>query len=183
MLIGYARISTSEQDTKVQVAALESAGCEFVFREKASGGRWERPELHKLLGQLRKGDVLVVWKLDRLSRSLRDVLTIMERLQEKKAGFRSLTEAVDTTTPAGRMMMQMVGAFAEFERAMLKQRTKAGLDAARKEGRIGGRRPKLKPQQQKEIVKLVTMGKKTAADAARLFGVHPATVSRLLQRT
>jgi DNA invertase Pin-like site-specific DNA recombinase len=183
MLIGYARISTSEQDTKMQASALQSAGCELIFREKASGGRWERPELHKLLSQLRKGDVLVVWKLDRLSRSLRDVLTIMERLQEKKAGFRSLTEAVDTTTPAGRMMMQMVGAFAEFERAMLKQRTKAGLDAARKEGRIGGRRPKLKPQQQQEIVRLVRMGKKTAADAARLFGVHPATVSRLLQRT
>jgi DNA invertase Pin-like site-specific DNA recombinase len=183
MLIGYARISTSEQDTKMQVSALQSAGCELIFREKASGGRWERPELHKLLSQLRKGDVLVVWKLDRLSRSLRDVLTIMERLQEKKAGFRSLTEAVDTTTPAGRMMMQMVGAFAEFERAMLKQRTKAGLDAARKEGRIGGRRPKLKPQQQQEIVRLVRAGKKTAADAARLFGVHPATVSRLLQRT
>src|ERR1035441_4848595 len=182
MLIGYARISTSEQDTKVQVSALESAGCELVFREKASGGRWERPELHKLLGQLRKGDVLVVWKLDRLSRSLRDVLTIMEQLQERKSGFRSLTEAVDTTTPAGRMMMQMVGSFAEFERAMLKQRTKAGIDAARKEGRMGARRPKLKPQQQKEIVKLVTTGKKTAADAARLFGVHPATVSRLLQR-
>lgn len=166
----------------MQVGALQSAGCELIFREKASGGRWERPELHKLLSQLRKGDVLVVWKLDRLSRSLRDVLTIMERLQEKKAGFRSLTEAVDTT-PAGRMMMQMVGAFAEFARAMLKQRTKAGLDAARKEGRIGGRRPKLKPQQQQEIVKLVKRGKKTAADAARLFGVHPATVSRLLRRT
>jgi DNA invertase Pin-like site-specific DNA recombinase len=183
MLIGYARISTSEQDTKMQAAALQAAGCELIFREKASGGRWERPELHKLLDQLRKGDVLVVWKLDRLSRSLRDVLTIMERLQEKKAGFRSLTEAIDTTTPAGRMMMQMVGAFAEFERAMLKQRTKAGLDAARKEGRIGGRQPKLKPQQQQEIVKLVKEGEKTAADAARLFGVHPATVSRLLQRT
>ena len=183
MLIGYARISTLEQDTKAQVTALQSAGCELVFREKASGGRWDRPELHKLLSQLRKGDVLVVWKLDRLSRSLRDVLTIMERVQEGKAGFRSLTEAVDTTTPAGRMMMQMVGAFAEFERAMLKERTKAGLDAARKEGRIGGWRPKLKPQQQQEIVKLVKRGKKTAADAARLFGVHPATVSRLLQRT
>ena len=115
-----------------------------------------------MLSQLRKGDVLVVWKLDRLSRSLRDVLTIMERVQERKAGFRSLTEAVDTTTPAGRMMMQMVGAFAEFERAMLKERTKAGLDAARKEGRIGGRPPKLKPQQQQEIVKLVKTGKKTA---------------------
>ena len=131
----------------------------------------------------RTGDVVVVWTLDRLSRSLRDVLTIMERVQERHAGFRSLKEAVDTTTPAGRMMMQMVGAFAEFERAMLKERTKAGLDAARKEGRIGGRPPKLKPHQQQEIVTLVKQGKKTAADAARLFGVHPATVSRLLRRT
>src|ERR1700738_795226 len=182
MQIGYARVSTDDQDTAVQVAALKSASCERIYKEKASGGRWDRPELHKLLNQLRKGDVLVVWKLDRLSRSLRDVLTIMERLQERKAGFRSLTEAVDTTTPAGRMMMQMVGSFAEFERAMLKQRTKAGLDAARKEGRIGGRRPKLKAHQQQEIMKLVKRGKKTAADAARLFGVHPATVSRLLQR-
>ena len=182
MLIGYARVSTNEQDTAAQAAALKKAGCELIFREKASGGRWDRPELHKLLGQLRKGDVLVVWKLDRLSRSLRDMLTLMEQVQEKKAGFRSLTEAVDTTTPAGRMMMQMVGAFAEFERAMLKERTKAGLDAARKEGRIGGRPPKLKPQQRLEIVKLVTKGRKTAADAARLFGVHPATVSRLLRQ-
>jgi len=182
MLIGYARVSTSDQDTAAQSAALKAAGCEVVFREKASGGRWDRPELHKLLGELRKGDVIVVWKLDRLSRSLRDVLTIMDRVQEKKAGFRSLTEEIDTTTPAGRMMMQMVGAFAEFERAMLKERTHAGLEAARKEGRIGGRPPKLKAQQRLEIVKLVTKGKKTAADAARLFGVHPATVSRLLRK-
>jgi DNA invertase Pin-like site-specific DNA recombinase len=99
------------------VTALRAAGCERIYREKASGGRWDRPELHRLLDQLRKGDVLVVWKLDRLSRSLRDVLTVMERRAEAKAGFRSLTEAIDTTTPAGRMMMQMVGSFAEFERA------------------------------------------------------------------
>ncbi len=182
MLIGYERVSTGEQDTAAQSAALKAAGCEVIFSEKASGGRWDRPELHKLLRELRKGDVLLVWKLDRLSRSLRDVLTIMERVQEKKAGFRSLTETVDTTTPAGRMMMQMVSAFAEFERAMLKERTHAGLEAARKEGRIGGRPPKLKAQQRLEIVKLVTKGKKTAADAARLFGVHPATVSRLLRK-
>src|SRR3954464_15426607 len=180
MLIGYARVSTNDQETATQAAALKAAGCERIYREKASGGRWERPELHRLLDQLRKGDVLVVWKLDRLSRSLRDVLTIMERLVEAEAGFRSLTEAIDTTTPAGRMMMQMVGAFAEFERAMLKERTKAGLDAAREEGRIGGRRPKLSAQQQSEIRKMVTSGSKTAADAARLFKVHPATVSRLL---
>jgi DNA invertase Pin-like site-specific DNA recombinase len=143
---------------------------------------WDRPELHRLLDQLRKGDVLVVWKLDRLSRSLRDVLILMERLAEAKADFRSLTEAIDTTTPAGRMMMQMVGAFAEFERAMLRERTKTGLDAAREEGRIGGRRPKLSPQQQAEICKMVTRGDKPAADAARLFKIHPATVGRLLVR-
>src|SRR5450756_3140342 len=126
MQIGYPGVSTDDQDTAVQAAALKTAGCERIYREKASGGRWDRPELHRLLDQLRKGDMLVVWKLDRLSRSLRDVLTIMERLAEAKAGFRSLTEAIDTTTPAGRMMMQMVGAFAEFERSMLRERTKAG---------------------------------------------------------
>ena len=182
MLIGYARVSTNDQETAAQVTALKAAGCERIYREKASGGRWDRPELHRVLDQLRKGDVLVVWKLDRLSRSLRDVVTIMERLAEAKAGFRSLTEAIDTTTPAGRMMMQMVGAFAEFERAMLRERTKVGLDAARQEGRIGGRRPKLSSQQQAEIRRMVSKGDKTAADAARLFKIHPATVCRLLAR-
>ena len=105
----------------------------------------------------------------------------MERIVERKAGFRSLTEAIDTTTPAGRMMMQIVGSFAEFERAMLKERTKAGVDAARKDGRMG-RPPKLKVHQQQAIITLVKKGKKTAADAAPVFGVHPATVSRLMQR-
>ena len=99
-----------------------------------------------------------------------------------KAGFRSLTEAIDTTTPAGRMMMQMVGSFAEFERAMLRERTKIGLETARREGRIGGRPPKLTREQQTEIVRMVSRGRKTAADAARLFDVHPATISRLLFR-
>ena len=113
MLIGYARVSKDNQDTAAQVAALKAAGCERIFREKTSGGRWDRPQLQRLLDQLRSDDIVVVWKLDRLSRSLRDVLTIMEQLEKSGAGFRSLTEAIDTTTPAGRMMMQMVGAFAE----------------------------------------------------------------------
>jgi DNA invertase Pin-like site-specific DNA recombinase len=182
MLIGYARVSTNDQETATQVTALKAAGCERTYREKASGGRWDRPKLHRLLDQIRKGDVLVVWKLDRLSRSLRDVLTIMERLAEAEAGFRSLTEAIDTTTPAGRMMMQMVGAFAEFERMMLRERTKAGLDLARQEGRIGGRPPKLTRQQQSEIRKMVSKGK-MATEAARLFRIHPSTVCRLLART
>jgi DNA invertase Pin-like site-specific DNA recombinase len=182
MLIGYARVSSNEQDTAAQVGALKAAKCERIYREKASGGRWDRPELQRVLDQLRKGDVLVVWKLDRLSRSLRDVLTIMERLAEARAGFRSLTEAIDTTTPAGRLMMQMVGSFAEFERAMLRERTRVGLENARREGRIGGRPPKLTRQQQTEIVRMISKGRKTAADAARLFGVHPATISRLLSK-
>src|SRR3984957_1048553 len=107
MQLGYARVSTSEQDTATQVATLKSAGCEKIFREKASGGRWDRPELQRLLDQLRKGDALVVSRLDRLSRSLRDVLTIMERIKKAEAGFKSLTEAIDTTTVSGTMMMQM----------------------------------------------------------------------------
>lgn len=182
MLIGYARVSTQDQDAAAQIAALKTAGCELVFQDKASGGRWDRPELHRLLGQLRQGDVLVVWKLDRLSRALQDVLALMEKVTQAGAGFRSLTEAIDTTSPGGRMMMQIVGTFAEFERAMLRERTRNGLDAARQQGRIGGRRPKLKTHQQHEIVQLVNSGQKTAADAARLFNVHPATVSRLLRR-
>jgi DNA invertase Pin-like site-specific DNA recombinase len=107
---------------------------------------------------------------------------IMERIKAAEAGFRSLTEAIDTTTAPGRMMMQMIGVFGEFERAVLRERTKAGLDAARKRGCIGGRRPKLRPNQQDEIVTMVSKGTKTAADAARLFNVHPATVSRILAR-
>ena len=182
MHIGYARVSTQDQDTASQIAALKAAGCELIFQEKGSGGRWNRPELHRLLGQLRKGDVVVVWKLDRLSRSLKDVLSLMEKIDQAGAGFRRLTEVIDTTSPAGRMMMQMIGTFAEFERAMLRERTRSGLDAARKQGRVGGRRPKLKVHQQEEIMHLVSSGKKSAADAARLFNVHPSTISRLVAR-
>jgi DNA invertase Pin-like site-specific DNA recombinase len=183
MLIGYARVSNQDQDTEAQITALENAGCELIFKEKASGARWERPELHRLLGQIRKGDVLVVWKLDRLSRSLKDLLTLMEKISQAGAGFLSLTEAIDTTTPGGRMMMQIVGSFAEFEREMLRERTRNGLEAARKQGRAGGRPSKLKDDQKQEIVDLVNSGKKNAAEAARLFGIHPSTVSRLLNDT
>ena len=183
MRIGYASVSTQDQDNTAQIAALSSAGCGQIFEENASAGRWNRPELNRLLDQLRKDDVLVVWKLDRLSRSLKDMLTLMEAVEKTGAGFISLTEAVDTTSPAGRMMMQIVGSFAEFERARLHERTRSGLLAARAEGRIGGRRPKLTPTQQNEIIHLVDSGQKTAADSARLFNVHPSTVARLLARS
>jgi DNA invertase Pin-like site-specific DNA recombinase len=180
--IGYARVSTQEQDTHAQIEALEAAGCERIFHETASGGRWARPELQRVLGQLRPGDTVVVWKLDRLSRSLKDLLLTLETIEQAGAQFQSLTEAIDTATPAGRMMMQIVGSFAEFERAMLRERTRNGLDAARQDGRVGGRRPKLTAQQQREIIALVSSGQKTGADAARLFRVHPSTVARLLAR-
>jgi DNA invertase Pin-like site-specific DNA recombinase len=113
-LLGYARVSKGdEQNNALQTKALRAAGCRRLFEEAASGGRWDRPELHRLLDHLRNGDTVVVWKLDRLSRSLKDVLHIMERIRNAGAGFRSVTENIDTTTPAGRMMMQMVGAFAD----------------------------------------------------------------------
>lgn len=183
MHIGYARVSKAQdQDTAAQLRALKDAGVGRVFTEHASGGRWDRPELHRMLDQLREGDVVVVWKLDRLSRSLKDLLHLMEKIEAAGAGFRSLTEAIDTTTPAGRMMMQMVGAFAEFERAMIRERTKAGLEQARLEGRTGGRKRKLTARQEREIRESVTSGRQTAAQCARLFGVHPSTVTRLLQR-
>jgi len=169
MLLGYARVSKGEpQDTRLQETALRAAGVERLFTEQASGGRWDRPQLHRLLDQLRPDAVVVVWKLDCLSRSLKALLHTMERIAQARAGFRSLTEAIDTTTPAGRMLMQMVGSFAAFERAMMRERTQAGLAVARAEGRIGGRRPKLGPQQQAAMVDLVTSGRQTQAAAARV---------------
>ena len=163
-----------------QAAALKKAGCRKLFEEAASGGRWDRPVLQDMLRQLRENDVVVVWKLDRLSRSLKDLLHIMERIGEAGAGFRSLTESIDTTTPAGRMMMQMVGSFAEFERAMIRERTSAGLAQARAEGRIGGRRRKLTDKQRAEIADSVLTGRKSAAEMARLFKVSQPTVSRII---
>jgi DNA invertase Pin-like site-specific DNA recombinase len=180
-LIGYARVSKGdEQSNAAQAAALEAAGCRRVFEEAASGGRWDRPILHDMLRQLRDGDVVVVWKLDRLSRSLKDILHIMEKIAEAGAGFRSLTESIDTTTPAGRMMMQMVGSFAEFERAMIRERTSAGLAQARSEGRVGGRRRKLDVKQRREIAESVISGRKSGADMARLYAVSEPTVSRIV---
>ena len=181
MKLGYARVSTDDQATAAQLDALNAAGCERVFEERASGGRWDRPELHRMLDQLRQGDVLIVWKLDRLSRSLKDLLTIIEKIDAAGAGFRSLTEAIDTTTPAGRMMMQIVGVFAEFEREMIRERTRAGLERARKKGRHPGRKPKLSDEQRQEIRDLVLSGKRTEAEAARLFNVHRSTISRLMR--
>ena len=181
LLLGYARVSKGDDQTNImQARALRAGGCRRIFEEAASGGRWDRPELHRLLGHLREGDTLVVWKLDRLSRSLKDVLHIMERIAAAGAGFRSLTEDIDTTTPAGRMMMQMVASFAEFERAMIRERTSAGLAAARAQGRIGGRRKKLDAAKRREIAESVVSGRKSGAEMARLYNVSAPTISRIV---
>lgn len=180
MFIGYARVSTQLQDNAIQIEALKKMGCEMIFEEIISGGRWDRPKLQELLNYIRKGDTIVVWKLDRLSRSLKDLLFIMEQIETKEAGFKSLTESIDTTTSAGKMIMQMVGVFAEFERNMLKERTRKGLEYAREQGRIGGRKPKLNSAQLTEIIKLYKNGK-SAAELAELFNVHKATVYRILK--
>jgi len=181
LLLSYARVSKGdEQNNALQTKELKAAGCRRLFEETASGGRWDRPELQRMLDHLREGDTIVVWKLDRLSRSLKDVLHIMERIAKAGAGFRSITENIDTTTPAGRMMMQMVASFAEFERAMIRERTSAGLAAARAEGRIGGRRKKLDPGKRKEIAESVISGRKSGAEMARLYNISAPTVSRIV---
>ena len=133
-----------------------------------------------MLRQLRPGDTVVVWKVDRLTRSLKDLLHLIERIEAADAGFRSLTEAIDTTTSAGRMMMQMVGSFAEFERAMIRERTSAGLAQARAEGRTGGRRSKLTTAQLLDVVENVTSARKSAAQMARLYKVSEPTISRIV---
>ncbi|MEE3627501.1 recombinase family protein [Nitrospirillum sp. BR 11752] len=181
MLIGYVRVSKNDdQSNALQLRALEEAGCRRIFTETMSSGRWDRPELHRLIDQLRAGDVVVVWKLDRLSRSLKDLLHLIDRITRAEAGFRSLTEAIETTSPAGRMLMHMIGSFAEFERAMIQERTSAGLATARAEGRIGGRRRKLDATKRREIAESVLSGRKTGAEMARLYDVSPPTVSRIV---
>lgn len=183
MIFGYSRISKGDdQNARLQLQAFKDVGVEKTFQETASGGRWDRPVLHKMLEQLRDGDVVIVWKLDRLSRSLKDLLVIMERIDQTGAGFKSQTEAIDTTTPAGRMMIQMIGSFAEFEREMIRERTKAGLAAARAEGRVGGRKPKLREDQCRDIIESVLSERKTGAQMARLYNVSEATISRVVAR-
>jgi DNA invertase Pin-like site-specific DNA recombinase len=179
MLLGYARVSKGDDQTNLlQAKALRAASCRRVFEEAASGGRWDRPELHRMLDQLRAGDTIVVWKLDRLSRSLKDVLHIMERIAQAGAGFRSITESIDTTTPAGRMMMQMVGSFAEFERAMIRERVKSGLERAKAQGKMLGR-PSTQPEKVEAIKAGLQAGGAGIIRLAKLHGVGVGTVQRI----
>jgi DNA invertase Pin-like site-specific DNA recombinase len=180
MLIGYARVSTQDQNPALQLDALHAAGCEKIFTEKASGAQRDRPELIAALTYIRPGDTLVVWKLDRLARSMKQLIETVEGLQEGGMGFRSLTEAIDTTTPSGRLVFHIFGALAEFERSIIKERTRAGLDAAKARGRIGGRPPKLSTEDLKAAKALLADPSITVGEVAKRLGVAPATLYRHL---
>lgn len=178
MTIGYARVSTDDQTLDSQIDALTVAGAETVFSEKKTGKNRERAELTKLLENLREGDVVVVTKYDRLARSLRDLIEIVELIRERGAGFRSLGEDIDTTTPAGRLVFHVFGSIAEFERERIVERTKEGLAAARKRGRVGGRRHVLSVEQREEVRRMRDEELRSLGEIAKLFGVSKQTVSR-----
>ena len=180
MLIGYARVSTDDQDLTLQRAALKGAGCRRLYEEKVSGAKRDRPELARLLDQLREGDVVVVTRLDRLARSTRDLLDVAELLKEADAGLRSLAEPwADTTSPAGKMVLTVFAGIAEFERALIHQRTSAGREAARRRGVRFGRPPALTADQVALAQRLVAEGTSVRATAAML-NCHPATLYRAL---
>ena len=180
MLVGYARVSTQDQKPELQLDALKAAGCEKVFVEKASGAQRERPELKAALDYMRDGDTLVVWKLDRLARSMKQLIETVEGLEEVGVGFRSLTEAIDTTTAGGKLVFHVFGALAEFERSIIRERTRAGLDAARARGRKGGRPPKLKDADLKAARAMLADKSITVEEVAKHLRVSPATLYRHL---
>lgn len=181
MLIGYARVSTQEQDTALQLDALKKAGVELVYQEKRSAVK-RRPHLLALLGSLRPGDVVMAYKVDRMARSLPDLLDILRQIEEAGATFKSLTEPVETTTPVGRMLMQIVGAFAEFERNLIRERTAAGMDAARRRGVRFGRSRAMTPVEEADCVAKFYSGRYTKSSLARLYACHISSVKRALRR-
>jgi len=176
MLIGYARVSTHDQNANLQRDALEAAGCARVFVETSSGIARRRPELRAALRHAARGDVIVVWKLDRLARSMLQLIELVRSLDERGVGFVSLTENIDTTTPAGRLVLHIFGALAEFERSIIIERTKAGLEAARQRGRVGGRPRKLSDADQTRARELLEHTTARPADIARELGVSISTL-------
>jgi DNA invertase Pin-like site-specific DNA recombinase len=180
-LIGYARISTHDQNAQAQLDALENAGCLKVFTDRASGAIDERPELNRLLDQLRPGDTLVVWKLDRLGRNLRHLIHTVESLGEQGVGFKSLTEGIDSTTPAGRLLFHLLGSIAQFERDLIAERTRAGLEAARARGRKGGRPSVMDDTKLSIAHEMYSSRKHTVAQIASALGVSRATIYRSLR--
>ncbi len=181
MLIGYVRVSTNDQNTDLQRNALICAGCEQIFEDKLSGTRTDRPGLKRALKHLQKGDTLVVWKLDRLGRSMKHLISLVGELRERGINFRSLTDSIDTSSPMGRFFFHVMGALAEMERELIIERTMAGLAVARDKGRIGGRPPKLTEDEWEQAGRLLAQGipRKQVAliyDVAlsTLYKKHPA---------
>ncbi len=171
MKIGYARVSTQDQDLALQLDALQAAGCNRIYKEKKTGATRERPELQKLLGQLREGDIVVIWKLDRLARSLKDLVSLVNEIQEKGGALHSLNDQIDTTTPHGKFTFHVFAALAEFERDIIRERTKAGLAAARARGRVGGRPKGLSRKAQQ-----------TAIIAEKLYLERELTVAQICEQ-
>ena len=180
MHIGYARVSTRDQDAAMQAEALVAAGCEKIFEETASGAQKDRPELMKAIAYLRKGDVLTVWKLDRLARSLKQLIDTVEELERRGIGFVSLTESIDTTTPGGRLVFHLFGSLAEFERELIRERTNAGLKSAKQRGVKLGRPKSLEGEALNVAKALLKSGEMSAAQVAAHVGVSRATLYRSL---
>ena len=182
MQIGYARVSTQDQNSELQIDALAKAGCEEIFHEKISGKIKDRPELEQCLRMLRKGDSLIVWRLDRLGRSLKNLVEIITALEEKGVGFQSITENIDTTSAGGKLVFHIFGALAEFEHTLIKERTHAGLAAARARGRKGGRKPKMSKSDIKKASAMLLDPDMTKTEVARHFGVSRVTLNNALVR-
>jgi DNA invertase Pin-like site-specific DNA recombinase len=180
MLIGYARVSTVDQNLALQRDALTEVGCQRIFTEQMSGAVTDRPALHDALEFARSGDTLIVWKLDRLARSMKQLIETVENLRLRGIGFRSLTEALDTTTAQGRLVFHMFGALAEFERSLIRERTQAGLAAARRAGRTGGRPPKLTEDDLDVARALLANPDIGVTQIAHRLGVSPATLYRYI---
>ena len=180
VLVGYARVSTQDQTPQLQLDALAKAGCAKMFTEKASGAQRERSQLTAALDYMRPGDTLVVWKLDRLARSLKQLIETVDELEKREIGFRSLTEAIDTTTPGGKLVFHIFASLAEFERSIIRERTKAGLTAARARGRLGGRPPALTEQDLQQARALLKDPEITVEQVASRLGVGAATLYRHL---
>ena len=179
-LLGYARVSTDDQSAALQEDALKKAGCIRTFSDHASGSKASRPELDRMLDQVRPGDVVVVWRLDRLGRSLRNLIDLVETLADRGIGFRSLSESIDTTTANGRLFFSIMGALAEFERDLIRERTHAGLAAARARGRVGGRPSVMNAKKIATARKLYASQEHTVTEIAELLNVSVATIYRHL---
>lgn len=180
MNIGYARVSTNDQDTQLQIDALNSVGCDRIYEEKLSGAKKDRPELIQCLKSLRAGDILIVWKLDRLGRSLQHLIDVVTDLENRQIGFQSLTENIDTTSPTGKLIFHIFGSLAEFERGLIRERVKAGLDAAKKKGKKFGR-PDALNETDKTMALAMFNGGATKIDIARHFKVTRQTIYTLLK--